>query len=751
MAYSSKTGLKIKDVLSTTSADWGNGYPHSTTISQIRSYAEEYRDGDCIDTYLLKEAEKVSYLEYNFDTSVLPNDIESITRLKLTFKLKMYNPNGFFEGEHLVLQMYNGDTQIGESAMPEYNNTQQIITIDNIPIPANIADLANYKIKLTAKRSATNITSSSSLEQYGCTLLVYHQTTANHQYIAKQEAIEERGVIKGYSMPFPDTPFLSVTGVPLDTFDASSDVLDEDFMKFELQNKSEIKGVVDLELDFSRVEIPSWAIKVGLIYLRLNRQLINRNSISKILGEFVLGTETISFPFDLKIAYDTPQAITIEKNVLKREIPASRLNELKLRLTLVTPQYGGSNNPAIGIYGLTVQVDFSDEALDNSLYEYFLASKFVPEAGVEGFTITTGYHHIENTYGLTSSGSNDTNYFQIRVPSGAGKTGKGFMHFDFTNVPTNAKSITSIISKIRLSHQGYSSIEFVRFQWYYDKFPVSELVVINPNASSATTIELPIKYLPRLDQLDKLTLRIVCKRKDTSTTTISLQIYTLETKIIFASSGAEGAGFPIEIGGGLNLVGNKTVKAFYVGNQPIITMYIGNTELSKTEWIGDEPPPLTGDEPEEVPEGSGLPCTYEVVNEPNKDTYGFTLNANGYWESTNQGVDSSYSMCRVNFYANGRDKLYFDCINYGESSYDYGAIGLIDGNFDHNANVSASQTHTSLSDSQSADVQRVSLGRPTEGNHFIYIKYVKDSSVNKNNDSLQFKVVFLTPEEEGLV
>ena len=42
--------------------------------------------------------------------------------------------------------------------------------------------------------------------------------------------------------------------------------------------------------------------------------------------------------------------------------------------------------------------------------------------------------------------------------------------------------------------------------------------------------------------------------------------------------------------------------------------------------------------------------------------------------------------------------------------------------------------------SSSTSVQTVDYGVLEAGEHFIYVKYRKDSSVNSGNDSLQFKV-----------
>ena len=82
-----------------------------------------------------------------------------------------------------------------------------------------------------------------------------------------------------------------------------------------------------------------------------------------------------------------------------------------------------------------------------------------------------------------------------------------------------------------------------------------------------------------------------------------------------------------------------------------------------------------------------------------------------------------------------------DCINYAEGTWDFGLIGNVDSTLSL-SNSTDSSVLKSFSGLQSADVVSVQVGAYT-GEHYLYIKYKKDSSVNKNNDSLQFKVRFV--------
>lgn len=147
--------------------------------------------------------------------------------------------------------------------------------------------------------------------------------------------------------------------------------------------------------------------------------------------------------------------------------------------------------------------------------------------------------------------------------------------------------------------------------------------------------------------------------------------------------------------------------------------------------------------------------------------YGFELNSSGYYESTNKAVNNSYSLCKVNIgtplsriyikaintdlgigvdsnrvsyaYDDSSITATFNCINYAESSYDFGILSTLDNTLTQSYEIDSSNVMKSFKGLQSASIQTVTYTVPA-GEHFVYVKYRKDSSVNKNNDSLQFTV-----------
>jgi hypothetical protein len=165
----------------------------------------------------------------------------------------------------------------------------------------------------------------------------------------------------------------------------------------------------------------------------------------------------------------------------------------------------------------------------------------------------------------------------------------------------------------------------------------------------------------------------------------------------------------------------------------------GSATITVTYTIGDETFTQT--------------ATYTVIESMPESTWsvepiegvanGFTLNNSGYYESTNAGVNNSYSICKVNFWSNGIDTMKLNCINSGESNYDFGILSKVDTTLQLNTSADTANVFKSFKGLSSTSVQTVDYGVIPEGNHFIYVKYRKDVSTHSGNDSLQFTVEFV--------
>lgn len=136
--------------------------------------------------------------------------------------------------------------------------------------------------------------------------------------------------------------------------------------------------------------------------------------------------------------------------------------------------------------------------------------------------------------------------------------------------------------------------------------------------------------------------------------------------------------------------------------------------------------------------------TFEYTVTNISSPYGFVLLDDGYYQSNNQNVNNSYSLCRVDFTTNA-EKLFVDCVGGGEANYDFGILSKIDTALSSSNSVDNSTlVQKSFYGNASYD-QTVEYDVPDAEPHFIYIKYRKDSSSSVGMDCLKFK---LKTEEE---
>ena len=150
--------------------------------------------------------------------------------------------------------------------------------------------------------------------------------------------------------------------------------------------------------------------------------------------------------------------------------------------------------------------------------------------------------------------------------------------------------------------------------------------------------------------------------------------------------------------------------------------------------------------------------TYTVTTQVSGASYGFTLNNNtGYYVSTNNGVNKSASVARLNLDLESSCIVTIQYINYAEEDYDYGMFGKVDTTVATDG-LTASSGGSSPSDStsnyqlakcsNSSSAQTISYS-VSSGQHYIDIKYGKDDASNANNDSLQWKVLSIEPTSGG--
>jgi len=138
--------------------------------------------------------------------------------------------------------------------------------------------------------------------------------------------------------------------------------------------------------------------------------------------------------------------------------------------------------------------------------------------------------------------------------------------------------------------------------------------------------------------------------------------------------------------------------------------------------------------------------TYTIDTQVSGANYGFYLNnSTGYYVSTNDGVNKSASVARLNMNFESECLVTIQYINYAEANYDYGMFGKLDTEVATDG-LTASSGGSSPSDStshyqiarctNSSSAQTVTYEVPM-GEHFIDIKYGKDDASEDGYDSLQ--------------
>ncbi len=119
---------------------------------------------------------------------------------------------------------------------------------------------------------------------------------------------------------------------------------------------------------------------------------------------------------------------------------------------------------------------------------------------------------------------------------------------------------------------------------------------------------------------------------------------------------------------------------------------------------------------------------------------GFVKNDDGSYESACQGVHGSYAVCKLTFRTSS-PILYLDCVSDGEGGCDFGIVSNLDCTLQLNGNSDTGESvKRNFTGSPDRKVEALEFEIPDEEEHFIYLKYRKDGSVNRGADSLRFKV-----------
>lgn len=118
--------------------------------------------------------------------------------------------------------------------------------------------------------------------------------------------------------------------------------------------------------------------------------------------------------------------------------------------------------------------------------------------------------------------------------------------------------------------------------------------------------------------------------------------------------------------------------------------------------------------------------------------YGFSMNEDGWYESENTGDPDSCAVCKIRF-TTDNGKITLKIINDGEYGKDYGLVSNLDLTLSY-YNTPDENAYKSYENEIETGIDTISFDVPDTREHFIYVKYIKDSSGDSGSDSLKFKV-----------
>lgn len=407
---------------------------------------------------------------------------------------------------------------------------------------------------------------------------------------------------------------------------------------------------------------------------------------------------------------------------------------------------GGTKNTVLGTY------DLVSGSFNGSGASYF--------SGLVG----AGVDHTKTTSNYYSGGSGTIAVFTYDL--------------EFEDIPSNA-TVTELYCEVNGHAESTSnSSEYMCVQLISGNIDISEEINFKSIGTSNTTVTLTATTLPTITQLANLKLQCrlgyyggaingaTCYITYTVPSsgsdyyyTYILENVTTDHIIVINEAGAfvppeedpQYNYYPITISSinALTDPGNGTVRV-QEGTTETITISPTDPQLTLAWDNGvDITSQLVG----------GVPTnTYTIDTKVSGASYGFNLNSStGYYVSSNDGVNKSASVARINMDFESDCLVTITYINYAEEDYDYGMFGKLDTEVATDG-LTAASGGSSPSDStsnyqipkcnNSTSTQTVSYQVPA-GEHFIDVKYGKDDASNAGNDNLQWKITSVEATSAG--
>ncbi|MBR3863684.1 MAG: leucine-rich repeat domain-containing protein [Clostridia bacterium] len=140
-------------------------------------------------------------------------------------------------------------------------------------------------------------------------------------------------------------------------------------------------------------------------------------------------------------------------------------------------------------------------------------------------------------------------------------------------------------------------------------------------------------------------------------------------------------------------------------------------------------------------------CLTEIVDL--NTGYNFALDSNGYYKSTNGGIANSVCMSKIVFksnYLNFYD-IYAECYNSAQKNYDYGTISKLNLPLCVNAELDEPIITAKCFKEIDVETKLINLGKFENMGDCVYLKYVKNGTLNLNDDIFKVKFTFVRNTE----
>ena len=480
-----------------------------------------------------------------------------------------------------------------------------------------------------------------------------------------------------------------------------------------------------------------------------------RNSQNQTAYMYIYGAE-IEVDYTPLVTYDISTSVQTDK--VTSVSPASTQSvsegndfELRINTSYTTDDFKVEDNGINVTDQVIAHYPGSSGNESTVLGEYTLVSGSFNGSGASYFQglVGNGVNSIQTTSNYYSGGSGTIAVFTYKL--------------EFSNIPSNAVITNLYVQVNGHAESDSSSSEYMCVQLITGSTELSDEFNFKSAGTSNTTQTINATTLPTVAQLSDLKLQ--CRlgyyggaingatayieyEVPSSTSDPDYYIYTIENvtadhTIVISDSIIEipeedptKTYYPITISGiNCTTTPSKGTNRVEAGTSQTITIYPTESQVTLITDNGI-------DVSSQLVQHGGGTGTY-TVNSVSGASYGFNLNSStGYYTSTNAGVDSSASVCRVVFNLPVRSLItikYLFYISDGEDNYDYGIFGNIDTSIGTTNSTDSDTIFLNLQNQSSSNEQTLTYEIPA-GEHYIEIKYRKDTSYNYDNDNLQFKI-----------